>query len=145
MPLDEEERPQKVERLNKVTTDLQTDSLEERLYLGLNRWKKTAGYIVIVWMCFFIFVLISVDFPESETKHQVVGLAFVAVMFGSIFGWASAQRRSQYIQHEYERRQYSLVLLTMEGEGETVLEKFMDIAIRVFPPLKQVARKHGFQ
>ena len=32
----------------------------------------------------------------------------------------------------------------MEGEGETTLEKFMDLAIRVFPSLKQAARKYGF-
>ena len=74
----------------------------------------------------------------------LVGASFFSLMIGSIIGWEIQRRRSRSIQNEYERRQYSLVLLTMQGEGETSLEKFMDLAIRVFPPLKQAARKHGF-
>ena len=32
-----------MEHLNKVTENLQSDTLEERLYLQLNNWKKIVG------------------------------------------------------------------------------------------------------
>lgn len=129
------------EHENKFAANLQMDSLEERLYLHLNRWKKTAGLILVAWFGFIFFTIFA---ASVKTSFEPVAVGLVLILFGSFFAWEVQRRRSRSIQNEYERRQYFLILSSMEGEGETPLEKFMDLAIRVFPSLKQVARKHGF-
>ena len=129
--------------LNKVAENLQSDTLEERLYLQLNSWKKLAGFFTLSFFGFFLVVVFTVTFP-FDGKDDVVGLTFIAVLVGSLLAWGVQRKRSTRIQREYIRRQYFLSLSTMEGEGETVLEKFMDLAINVFPPLKQRAKKYGF-
>ena len=143
MTLDEEERLQKMGHLNKVAENLQSDTLEERLYLQLNTWKKIAGFFTLAFFGFFVVVTLAVTFP-FDGADDVVGITFLAVMIGSVVTWGVQRKRSTRIQREYIRRQYFLSLSTMEGEGETVLEKFMDLAINVFPPLKQRAKKYGF-
>ena len=129
--------------LNKITDNLQSDTLEERLYLQLNMWKKTAGIFTLAFFGFFVVVVFTLTFP-FDGQDDVVGFTFLAVMIGSLLAWGVQRKRSSRIQREYIRRQYFLSLSTMEGEGETVLEKFMDLAINVFPPLKQRAKKYGF-
>jgi len=57
----------------------------------------------------------------------------------------SQRSKGAKIQSEYERRQYFLVLSSMEAVGANTLERFMDLVIHVFPEIKKNARKHGFK
>ena len=120
------------------------NSLEEELYLHLDGWKGTSSMILLCFFGFFCVVVGLGMFP-FEGYEDAIAIVFFAAIGISIVKWNWQRKKSRNIQNQYERRQYFLILSTMEGEGKNTLEKFMDIAIRVFPPLKKEAQKHAFK
>ena len=85
--------------LNKITDNLQSDTLEERLYLQLNNWKKIAGLFTVAFFGFFVVVTLTVIFP-FDGADAVVGLTFLSVLFGCLLVWGVQRKRSSSIQRE---------------------------------------------
>ena len=145
MQSDDDDRYSKMEYLNKVNEKIQSDTLEERLYLHLNNWKKTSAFMIFGFFGFFIFVVIITSLPPSEIGYELIGWVFIGLVVFSLVLWDRQRKKGRKIQREYERRQYFLILSSMEVIGENTLERFMDIVIHVFPEIKKKARRHGFE
>jgi hypothetical protein len=145
---DEEERYQKMGHLNKVAEDLQSDSLDERLYNQLSQMRWLAWisglFMLAILGTWIVGIYFLTDSPPEtyDVSDILIVVSFVIILI-FIFLRRKHRREAIKLQNEYIRKSYFLTIQTQEPEGTTTLEKFMDLATNIFPLLKKAKKRSG--
>jgi len=125
--------------------EMQEYSLQEKMYIFLGEYRELswlAGVIIIiiaVFVWFFLWLPELFDFgidPTNIIFYFVVG-AFV------FYSMLRLKKRTDVrkILDEYIRQNYYLSFQTLRPEGKNQTEKFMSLAVNIFPSLKEAIKK----
>ena len=122
-----------------IDVDEQEFSLNERMYLGITKMNKIAGY-----GGFFLFisaVLVVFTGPKELSLEMIVPAIIFALAIVYIVWLAFRIKDLGNVLNEYIRQNYFLSLQTVRPEGKNSLEKFMSLAQNVFPTIKKELEK----
>lgn len=125
--------------------DTEKYSLQENMYILLTDYKQLSWLagILIIFIAFFVLGIdFILDIFDLEVDLMIVIYIPVLIIF-VFYSLLRLKKRTDVkkILDEYIRQNYYLSFQMLRPQGKDKIEKFMSLAVNVFPSLKKVIRK----
>jgi len=122
--------------------DLEGYSLEEKMYFSLTQFRTLLwGIPLIIWAMGFALYIIAVMYEMVILIYFSMAIMALVIVF-RIIGYKN-KKKIRGILNDYIEKNYFRTFETLKPIGSNPIEKFLSLAVDVFPPLKQKLIKFG--